>query len=588
MAVKYRIEYQDTEDVNHKLDIDEDGYVGSVIEINGNIFLDYAQTENLLEPIRGNGLRIDLEADDNQTFNELFESSERTYLVEYQRNSIVLFNGWINPDGYYESFVNDRWVVSLDCVDGLSFLDSLSYVNNTTGLFFTGKQSQLEVIVNCLKRTGINENINTNIDIYYTGLSTSLDVLDNVYVNTERFVKDDGETIMSCLEVLKDTLEPYAACITMYEGEWFIYKPNQIYADSTPTFFRYDYTGAALSPTTATKDISVDLGSQIDSFDIHHANTNQSKTIDRGLGAFRINYKYGFSEAFLSNIYLGHNGSTIDEWTINSNTNLVLDASGNGVELEFNTTTDVLNLTSDVTAITKDDTLNFVLKYTTIGATSSPPDLEEDGKFAEFQYLIKIDTGAFIYYYNVASQTWDTPSDIQLNDVLAVDTVHEINTTILPPPNPGDIYIEIRTPQGISGTSPTYTTNGAVLLTEIRLSPKDTEERVVEGEIHTFQRTDNPSTKTELKTEIFTGDNVSATFIGALYKTDELTPTESWFRKGVTESFPIVRIMGEETMRMNQSNAIVFSGDVYGYFPYMSLVDINNVGDYFMPIEYSL
>ena len=65
-------------------------------------------------------------------------------------------------------------------------------------------------------------------------------------------------------------------------------------------------------------------------------------------------------------------------------------------------------------------------------------------------------------------------------------------------------------------------------------------------------------------------------------------PTETWNRKGFVETKPLLQIMGEETMRMSQSPAKVFSGDVFGYFDYMSVVSIDGyAGLKFMPIAYS-
>ena len=71
-------------------------------------------------------------------------------------------------------------------------------------------------------------------------------------------------------------------------------------------------------------------------------------------------------------------------------------------------------------------------------------------------------------------------------------------------------------------------------------------------------------------------------------------PTETWNRKGFEEIKPLLQIMGEETMRMSQLPAKVFSGDVFGYFNYMSVVTIDGFTSAdgitnlkFMPISYS-
>ena len=45
--------------------------------------------------------------------------------------------------------------------------------------------------------------------------------------------------------------------------------------------------------------------------------------------------------------------------------------------------------------------------------------------------------------------------------------------------------------------------------------------------------------------------------------------------------------MGEETMRMNQLPSRIFSGGVYGFISYLSVLEIENIDGLFMILEYS-
>ena len=44
--------------------------------------------------------------------------------------------------------------------------------------------------------------------------------------------------------------------------------------------------------------------------------------------------------------------------------------------------------------------------------------------------------------------------------------------------------------------------------------------------------------------------------------------------------------MAEETLRMNAKTAKIFSGDVFGYFDYLSTISINNITGKFIPLSY--
>ncbi len=575
MAVKYAIEYNDTENVLHRFEILDDAYSGSEIEVRGSVFLDYAETDNPLEAIRGSGLRVELEADSSLTFNDLYTEEERSFQVIYYRDSDIKFKGWLNPEGWYEDYVNNNWLVSFDCVDGLGFLESLSYVDNDTGLFFTGKQSQLEIIVNCLKRTGIEQNINTNIDIIYFGHSVSVDILTSVHLNADRFVKEDEDTIMSCEDVLRSILEPYAACITSVNGEWYIYKPNQLFLDTELDVYTYDFEGAQIGTGKKTVETSLTIGSFENSFYPHYANENQSITNKRSIGAYRINYKYGLVGTFNPNTYLTHDSSTINGWTIDNFTNLFLDSDGAGVIFQFNGSTPVKNMTSDPIVLSEGNLVNFSMSFITESLTKNG----SGTVYGEFNYKIIL-TGLSTYYYNGVA--WSLTDSTIKENILEVGYVKNLSLNLSELPIDGSITLEVHTPNQLESHI------GVIELTSMSIAPRD--EKTTnpdQGEFHTFQRTTKPSSKVEDTKEVYNGDGESGIYLGTIFKADEITPTNVWHRIGVTEEFPILQVMGEETMRMSPSTARTFSGDVYGFFDYLSVITLDGISGKFMPIKYS-
>ena len=105
---------------------------------------------------------------------------------------------------------------------------------------------------------------------------------------------------------------------------------------------------------------------------------------------------------------------------------------------------------------------------------------------------------------------------------------------------------------------------------------------------HTFQIIDNPSTKIEKTKEVYNGDNPSDSFVGTIYESDQSTPTEFWYRNELFLRFiPLLQIMGEERMKMYAKPLRVFSGDVFGYIDYLSVISIDGINNVlFMPIEY--
>lgn len=578
----YSGSYTDTESVDHSFEIKKNLFYGFSTVVNGNCVLNYADSEDVNNSIIGSGLTINLDADSLVTFEDLYSEDDRTFLVSYIRGSTILFNGWLTPEGFYESFVADKWSISLDCVDGLGFLEDLSYVD-ADGLFYTGKQKQLDIIVNCLRRTGIDQNILTNIDIYYEGLSTSLDILDNVYFNADRFVKDDGDTIMSCKEVLNDILEPYGATIISYKGEWCIYKLNQSFLTSNFVHFRYSNLGVALSPTKETLDLEFDLGSQVDSYYPHHVNGNQSLSNRKSIGAYRVSYKYGLDKSILDNTRLAESGGSIDEWTINDALVASGSSGGFGIDLE-NDNADVLGATSDIVSLSLNDVITYAGTFVTTGDSIvfnsmvkltdgvTPYYLKANGEWTTVLSLIPLENSIFVSAAIFPEQLY-VGTDAPLNFSIQSDAL----------PITGDLTIGFYSSNINAGGGDSA---GFVTVTAVSLAAVGSDNGIV-GEFHTVQRETNPSAKVKDVKEVNVGDNPSDLYLGTIYKTDQTTPTSKWLRKGITESKVLLQIMGEETLRLNASTSRVFSGDVFGYVPYLSLISISNVTGSFTPIKYT-
>ena len=540
MALKYWFEFKDVKAIVHRVEISDATFVGSSTQVFGSCSLEYSETKDTLEPVRGSGLRIDLEANSALTFYDLYSEEERTFSVLYKRNNEILFNGWLSPEGIYESLVTDKWVISLDCTDGLGFLANLSYVEDATGLPFVGKQSLLEIVSNCLKRTKTPQNILTSVNIYYNGLSQSLNPFANVYFNANRFVKEDkGDTYMNCEEVLKSVLEPFGAVLTSYKGEWLIYKPNSLVDSSSQVFFAYDSLGVALSPASRTIDFALDLGSQIDAYYPHHVNGNQQKTVKSAIGAYRINYKYGRINYF-------NNEDII----------VILPTTGQTTKLStpFN--------------VNENLRLNFNFKNR----------VETDPSFfiTAVNLFILIQVAGDDYFYN-GTNNWVKGSAISIN----LPKTNDITYELPPVPENGVFYSYVDFAGGsgdpLEGGALIGNWNAYTSSTQIDLK----------GENHTFQRQLKPSSKIKDVKEIFVGDDPQDAYVGTIYKNDEITPTDLWTRQGASETKPILRIMGEERMKMYSKPLQVYKGDIYGYFNYLSLVTINGLTGKFMPTTYS-
>lgn len=573
MALKYYLEFIDLVGVLHRAEINDPNYNDNPIQVNGYVEISSGNVDSPIECIRGTGLKLILDANTNLTFSDLYSENERTFKVTYIRDGLTEFVGFLNPEGLFEDYVSDKWTITLICADGLSFLKNLSYVDNDTGEQFRGKQSELEIISNCLKRTDLRRNFNTSIGISYTGQTPNTNVLAETYLNAERFLKDDNQdTIMNCDEVLRSVLEKYNAVVQFFQGEWYIYRPIELFNFTSRIFYSYDFTSAPLSPTTKEIDFTYNIGSQIDGFNPFWANTNQQKRIKNSIGAYRINLKYGLIRNALANEFLESDNGVLFNYTINDPSLISFPPEEQGVNIAGSAST-VIVATSDPITVSNIDAfeVQFVNKS---GNDTGTPFVVNN----RIGYRVKVSNVTDTFYMS-SSGGW-TSSIVSID----VDTIFESFTaaTIQSDTVPinGQLTVEIQ--DSLQTASGFF-----VFVNKISVRPITSTDTGIRGENHSFEKTVNPSTKILDTKEIFNGDIPSDLYDGTIYKSDEITPTDTWLRDGFTTPNPILRIMGEDTMSMFQAPSIEFKGDIYGFIPYMSRIIINNNDGIYVPIEYA-
>jgi hypothetical protein len=573
----YFAEYTDPENVDYYIRIYKKGFTGVATQINGYGVLKYGTAKDLLDPIRGNGLDLNLEADLNLTLEDLYTEEENQFTVLFLRGNKLLFDGFLKPDGIFQSFVSERWMLSLTCVDGLGILKDLAFVNSK-GFPFVGRMTALDVIFNCLQRTNINLPINTSVNIYYEGLSPTdlIDPLTQVYLSVDRFVKGDKDTIMDCQEVLKSVLNLFNANICQVNGEWYIYKANEILRNPLVKFRHYLKNSNAFEKII-TKNFALTLGSHINKRYPHHAGGNQQIEIKGSVSSVRINYKYGFAKSLITNPNFNHIGLDYGDWDIISDSLVVLDplktqglmtktkiggfvdptlfpiAESNPINLNLGDTISI-NLRANIFNSPFGGEAKF--KVTNTNSSGAIDYLKQDGSWTATDTSVKFGVEPIL---NVTVKTAELRQTGTIK-IIAYEALQRSASQL------GGIYeLTFADVQNISTTA----SNGST------------------GESHTVQRQNRPSSIAAESVEIFNGDSASLIYEGAIYKNDLVTPTSKWFRRGFTESKPILQIAGEDALRISQSAAKIFSGDAYGLVPYLSVITIDSLNGVFMPIEWS-
>jgi len=174
--------------------------------------------------------------------------------------------------------------------------------------------------------------------------------------------------------------------------------------------------------------------------------------------------------------------------------------------------------------------------------------------------------------YSMGSSAQDTSNFPEVKSIFSV--------LAQPTPIDGSVYIEIYVPL----TFDVWNKLLAVINSaNIIVNTQDTTNK--EGEFHTVERANVSSIIKENK-EVFNGDSIDEFFNGAIFKLGGAQLTEIWYRKNFVERKPLLRIVSEESLKISQRPGQIFSGDICGYFPFLSVFEIDGLRGKFMFLEY--
>lgn len=273
---------------------------------------------------------IQLLADAQNTFQDLYTENERQIEFVLTLNEDIIFKGWINPDGIFQNQVAKKWYISLRATDGLDALKNLAYVA-PNGLKYLGYTNVERVVSQALLRLRdanlyigkVNTATNSNFYLnYLTGVGQETKSFWELKCNQDAFF--NGEDISTCAEVIEEILELCNCQLFHFRGNWHI-------------LHEYDYSSALMN-NTELKAFSYKLssgfvgnvqwifnynvGERSGGYNYYFVNTNQRTNTLPSLGAIRYAWDFGDPVSNVGNPNLNHDGTTLTGFTLLS----ILDA----------------------------------------------------------------------------------------------------------------------------------------------------------------------------------------------------------------------------------------------------------------------
>lgn len=191
------------------------------------------------EPIYDARVKFSLVSNSTLEFSPLFDHDPKKHQVKVRVNGAVFFVGLLVGDTYDEPFKRPPFFVQFAAHDGLKLLENRKWTN-------TGTYSELSIIRQCLRETGLELNINIAIS---TTLYDPAGTTPPSYEVVTKPCSDYVEKEYSYYDVLKDILLSYGAVLKQAGGEWQLIQYNE-QAKKSYTVRKYDYTGSFISSAT--------------------------------------------------------------------------------------------------------------------------------------------------------------------------------------------------------------------------------------------------------------------------------------------------------------------------------------------------
>lgn len=176
-------------------------------------------------PIHPTNATLVLKSQNDYQFLPLFTQDNKKYKCVYEVDEgagfTPIWSGFIVPSVYREDFIATPYSVEILIADNVATLKDEPFTDDSGGLL-TGDIKIIKVISHIMKKTGLDLNIRSGVNIFESNHNTTAtdDPLDQTYVDVSCY-RDGGKSIM-CWDVLERILRPFGARIFQYDNNWII------------------------------------------------------------------------------------------------------------------------------------------------------------------------------------------------------------------------------------------------------------------------------------------------------------------------------------------------------------------------------
>ncbi len=236
-GVKYRLEFSDVLGNGKKIEIEKDGFSGTVLPLVGTaepVVIKWDGDEDFYSPIIGSTCTLNLFVTDEVQYENFYAFDEEEFKVKiYYKDDANVYQlywvGFIVTDSYKQALSSPPYQITIQAHDGLGLLDSKEMEILDSDNFLNTNETRdlvLNLVNDAISKTnlGLNVVFNTNMTI---GSSTN----PQDFPGGNRFSKYTNDLqVIDCKTYIENVLKTLNARIFQAHGQWCIVS-NSEYID---------------------------------------------------------------------------------------------------------------------------------------------------------------------------------------------------------------------------------------------------------------------------------------------------------------------------------------------------------------------
>lgn len=293
---KYIGEYDDANGDLTKLVIQEVDYFGASSEVcfgANPIVLTYEESTKTTAFIASN-LEVELLANNYGDFQDLFSQNDRQFKVFYYKNlgsgDELKWTGFVLSQFYSQQFVRgENNYVSITCSDQLGILKD-DLFRDESGNKYSTNESQLFIIREILKKTGLELNIRIHDNVFDESMGTTITPLLQAFVDTRIFEELNNDEVLIQTIKVKPNLRLFQSL-----GYWWLVRSS----DNVGSFDWIEYDFSLTEINTGTYNPVVNRVLNDGSNGISWINASQLLEINPMYGIVKLNHNLGFDDNFI-------------------------------------------------------------------------------------------------------------------------------------------------------------------------------------------------------------------------------------------------------------------------------------------------